>query len=43
MTLVYENFTQAALDAAYNNRAHVPQFVQIVERYQSLRALPRRR
>jgi arylformamidase len=36
MTHVYENFTQAALDAAYNNRAHVPHFMQIVERYQGL-------
>lgn len=33
MTLVYRHFDQAALDAAYNNRAHVPHFMQIVERF----------
>ena len=33
MSLVYRSFTQAALDAAYNNRAHVPHFMQIVERF----------
>ncbi|MGE0154596.1 MAG: alpha/beta hydrolase [Reyranellaceae bacterium] len=33
MSLVYRDFTQAALDAAYNNRAHVPHFMDIVNRY----------
>ncbi len=33
MTLVYRHFDQAALDAAYNNRAHVPHFMQIVDRF----------
>ncbi len=36
MTAIYRDFDQAALDAAYNNRAHVPHFMQIVERFQGL-------
>ncbi|MGE0660663.1 MAG: alpha/beta hydrolase [Reyranellaceae bacterium] len=35
MTVLYRDFDQAALDAAYNNRAHVPHFMQIVERFQA--------
>jgi arylformamidase len=35
MSFIYRQFTQAALDAAYNNRAHVPHFMQIVERFQA--------
>lgn len=35
MSLVYRDFTQAALDAAYNNRAHVPHFMDIVGRFMS--------
>jgi arylformamidase len=35
MSFIYRQFTQAALDAAYNNRAHVPDFMQIVERFQA--------
>lgn len=33
MTPIYRDFTQAALDAAYNNRAHVPHFMDIVGRF----------
>jgi len=33
MSLVYRDFTQAALDTAYNNRAHVPHFMDIVDRF----------
>ena len=36
MSNVFGDFNQAALDAAYNNRAHVPHFMQIVERFQGL-------
>ncbi|MDF3072944.1 MAG: putative esterase/lipase [Alphaproteobacteria bacterium] len=35
MSFIYRQLTQAALDAAYNNRAHVPHFMQIVERFQA--------
>lgn len=33
MTMVFRDFDQAGLDRAYNNRAHVPHFMDIVNRY----------
>ena len=35
MSAVYRDFDQAGLDAAYNNRAHVPHFMDIVGRFQA--------
>lgn len=33
MSIVFRDFDQAGLDRAYNNRAHVPHFMTIVNRY----------
>ncbi|MCW5749241.1 MAG: alpha/beta hydrolase [Alphaproteobacteria bacterium] len=41
MTLIYRDFDQVALDAAYNNRAAVPHFQQFVDRWAAASAAAR--